>query len=491
MLNLGGGAISAIATFALTVVLTRGLAAADAGAFFTVTSLFLLLASLGQLGTDISLVYFLARQEPERRREEGPAYVRTARTPVLGLAVATGVVLVVLAPQIASLIGAGANDSVVNAIRLLGPAVPLAAALNLHTAALRGLDNMIPTAVLDQIARPALQLILVAFAVPSGSVALVVAAWVLPYLPTAVAALAWWRKDLRGHTPAPRRPGTRREFWRFTAPRALAGVAQLALQRLDIVLVGVLAGLREAAIYTAASRFLVLGQLVGTAISRAVQPRLARAIGSRDLVAARDLYQTSTAWLVLLAWPLYLVMALGATTLMRLFGSGYAAGAHVVVILSLTMLVATGCGMVDVVLIMAGKTSWNLANVLASLTVNISLNLVLIPRYGITGAGVAWAAAILCANLVPLVQVRWAIHLHPFGRATIVAMALSAGFFGAVPGLAAWASGGSALLVVPVIAACALAWTAAVWRARETLRLNDLVAGFGRRRTAPGATSLS
>ena len=41
------------------------------------------------------------------------------------------------------------------------------------------------------------------------------------------------------------------------------------------------------------------------------------------------------------------------------------------VILSLSMLVATGCGMVDMVLIMAGRTSWNLGNALLALAVNL------------------------------------------------------------------------------------------------------------------------
>ena len=62
------------------------------------------------------------------------------------------------------------------------------------------------------------------------------------------------------------------EFWKFSAPRAIASVAQVAMQRLDIVLVAAMAGVGQAAIYAAASRFLQLGQLGGGAISQAVQP---------------------------------------------------------------------------------------------------------------------------------------------------------------------------------------------------------------------------
>ena len=491
--NLIGGAITAVSSFVLTVVLTRSLPADSVGAFFSMTSLFLLLTTIGQLGTGTAIVYFLARQDPERRQATGISYLRIAARPVFVVAVVMAVLLIVLAEPLASLLGVDGEPSATYALWILGLGTPLAAALNLYTSATRGLGTMRATALLDQIARPALQLVLVSVAVFSDSVLLVVLAWVLPYLPTAVAARWWWQRDLaRGGTPGTERePGMTKAFWRFTGPRALAGVGQLAMQRLDIVLVGAIAGLREAAIYTAASRFLVLGQLAGMAISRAVQPRLARAIGAGEHHVTSELYRTATAWLVLLAWPMYLVMALTAETLLSLFGEEYTAGARVVVILSLTMLVATGCGMVDMVLIMAGRTSWNLANVLVAFTVNLVLDLLFIPAYGIIGAAIGWSTAILCANLLPLAQVGFALKHHPFGRATLTAMALSTVCFGVLPGAVLLIAGSGLWSLLPAFVAGVLIWVVAVWFARHVLDLTSLVAGLRRSPTRSGVTSLS
>jgi O-antigen/teichoic acid export membrane protein len=463
------------------------------GAFFSMTSLFLLLTTIGQLGTGTAIVYFLARQDPERRQATGSAYVRTAAGPVFVVAAAMGLLMIVLAQPLASLLGVDGQPYATYALCALGIGTPLAAALNLYTSATRGLGSMRATAVLDQIARPTLQLVLVAVAVFSDSLLLVVLAWVIPYLPTGVAARWWWHRDLArgGPSGAERVPGMTRDFWRFTGPRAFAGVAQLAMQRLDIVLVGAMAGLREAAIYTAATRFLVVGQLAGMAISRAVQPRLARALGAGDRRVTSELYRTATAWLVLLAWPMYLVMALASQTLLSLFGKGYTVGAQVMVILSLTMLVATGCGMVDIVLIMAGRTSWNLANVLVAFTVNLVLDVLLIPAYGITGAAIGWSAAILCANLLPLAQVRFALKHHPFGLATLTAMALSTLCFGVIPGEVLLIAGTGTWSLLPGLVAGALTWVVAVWLTRDVLDLTSLVAGLRRSPTRPGVTSLS
>ena len=57
-------------------------------------------------------------------------------------------------------------------------------------------------------------------------------------------------------------------FWRFTGPRALATLAQITIQRIDIVLVAIILGPAEAAIYTAATRFLVAGQFGNAAVTR-------------------------------------------------------------------------------------------------------------------------------------------------------------------------------------------------------------------------------
>ena len=110
---------------------------------------------------------------------------------------------------------------------------------------------------------------------------------------------------------------------------------------------------------------------------------------------------------------------------MSVFGGGYESASDVVVILSLTMLFATVCGSVDSVLLMAGRSWLSLGNNAVALVVNVGLNVVLIPLYGIRGAAVAWSVAIVVRNVLPLFQVRSQFGLWPLTRST-VAVALGA-----------------------------------------------------------------
>jgi O-antigen/teichoic acid export membrane protein len=133
---------------------------------------------------------------------------------------------------------------------------------------------------------------------------------------------------------------------------------------------------------------------------------------------------------VLATWPLYLLAIAYAPVYLGLFGPQYRSGSLIVTVLAGAMLVASACGMVDMVLAMGGRTWWNLANVALALVVMLGFDAVLVPRHGALGAAIGLAAAVLANNLVPLAQVRRSLGLHPFGRATLAAAGLALACFG-------------------------------------------------------------
>jgi O-antigen/teichoic acid export membrane protein len=140
-------------------------------------------------------------------------------------------------------------------------------------------------------------------------------------------------------------------------------------------------------------------------------------------------------------------LALFAPVLLSAFGPNYRAGVSSLVILSVAMLVATGIGPVDIVLLMGGRSSWNLFNVAVALILNLVLGLILVPRIGIAGAAVGLAGAILFNNVAPLVEVRAFLKVHPFGPAFFPVAASAALCFGGLGAAARLALGES----VPVL----------------------------------------
>jgi O-antigen/teichoic acid export membrane protein len=193
------------------------------------------------------------------------------------------------------------------------------------------------------------------------------------------------------------------------------------------------------------------------------------ALGDRQ--GANRVYQATTAWLILLTWPFYLLAVSYGPQIITVFGRSYQAGGTVMVILGLTMLLATGCGQVDMVLVTTGRSSWSLLNGLLAVLVNVGLDIVLIPPYGIVGAAIGWSAAIIVTNLLPLAQIALAERLHPFGRGASVAAVLSVISFAGLPLAARALLGHGAVISLAGIACGCVVMAAGTWRFRRDLNL--------------------
>jgi O-antigen/teichoic acid export membrane protein len=475
--TLAGAAVSTVVGFGLTVVITRGLTKAEAGVFFSVTSLFLVVVSVGLLGTDLGLVYFVSRARALGRPEAIAGYLRTALLPVFCVGAAMSVTIFAAAPTLGRLTNphhAGEASRYLHTLALFVVPACLATAL---LAATRGLGTMRAGVLVEQIGRQLAQLALVSVAVAAASTRWIGWAWALPYCGSFLAALLWCRRlrrlVLEPDPPATAPPSPARVFWRFTLPRTLASIAQLLLQRVDIVLVAALAGAADAALFTASTRFVVVGQAAGYAISLALQPQLASELARDDLPGARRLFRTSTAWLVGFTWPLYLTFCVHGRELLSVFGGGYLSGATILALVSCGLLVGTAVGDVDSVLVMSGRTIVSMANTVLGLAVMIFLDLWLIPRHGALGAAFGWGGALVVKNIAGLVQVHRVYRMHSFSTASALAMGLSAACFGGISGSARLLLGSGLWAFVSGLLLAALAYLAGLWMLRGPLHLAE------------------
>jgi O-antigen/teichoic acid export membrane protein len=526
-LNLLGAVVASLATFGGTVVVTNFFSPAEAGAFFTATSAFLIVEALAGLGANVGLVYFIARYRAMGEQNQIPVVLRAGVIPVIVTGLLLTAAMLVSANPMAHFLlssrtesGARATD-VADALRGLALAVPFASLVDTFLGATRGYGAMRPTVFIDRMWNPVGQMVAALIAVGLGSAALLAPLWALPYVPATVASWYWLRRIRRQPprkvslsdmppelallmslaTPSASALGAasarvarsarsagaslgrlgrrrlasenRRAFWRFTMPRAAASLTSITVQRLDIVLVAIMKGPVEAALYTAATRFLVLGQAGGTAISRASQPRLTELFAQQDRRGTNVVYQGTTGWLILLTWPIYLLAMVYGPLVLEIFGHSYQAGYSVMLVLSGAQLIGGVVGQVDIVLVTAGKSSWSLINGLLVLVTNVGLDLWLIPKLGILGAAIGWAAAITVSNVVPLAQLAFVFKLHPFGRGCFVAIVLTAVAFGAVPLAIHMVLPGYLGLVLGTLAGCVLL-LAGLARFRRSLKLQGM-----------------
>lgn len=434
-----GSALGAAFGLVLTLVVTHGLTPTSAGQFFSTTAVFIVLQTLLAFGVGAGLVRFVPRYKALDRASDLPTLLRVAVLPVVGAGVAASAGVWLLAPMLAERIGHSHSAPLVSTFHVLAllflPATLEIAAVECT----RAFGDIRGYVLLQQIGVPLLRPILVGMGAALGlPLWAIVLLWLVPLVVALTLAAAIVGRAMRqllgrnwrriGSTVTSRQIA--REYWAFTAARGTAMVMDSLLTWLDVVLVAAMVSPAKAAIYAAASRFITAGTLVLQALRLTIATDIsaALALGQRSRVG--EIYRTATQWVVLSSWPLYLVMALFAPTVLRIFGGSYAAGATATAILCAAMMVNLAAGNVGTVLLMGGKSAWVLADKTLCVAVNVGLNLLLIPHYGITGAAIAWAVTICVDSAVSFAQVRWGMGISgPIGGVTLAAV-LALGCFG-------------------------------------------------------------
>ncbi|WP_084219337.1 lipopolysaccharide biosynthesis protein [Spirillospora albida] len=507
-LNLVGAAVAGVQGLALVFLIAHLYSQKIAGTFFAATSLFLILAAVAGLGTDAGLLRWLPRHLALGDRAAALRTVPVALVPVLATAAAGALLLALTASWTAGHIGVDDPGQAAGMVRVLAVFLPLAAAQDALLAATRGYGSMRPTVLVDKIIRQAAQVAgVIAAALWTEDATALALAWAAPYLPCVIIAALWYRRIRRAHhatsPPVPAEPvepmsprALAGGFWRFTAPRAVAQICQTAFQRADIVLVAALSSPREAAIYTAATRFIVISQLATQAVQNVMQPAVSRLMALGDRAGAGRVFAVCASWNLALAWPVHLAVAVGAPVYIGAFGGGYRGdGEFVTVILAGAMLVATATGARDVMLLMAGRSGLSLVNQSTALGVTIMLNVLLIPPFGIVGAALARACGLLVRTLMALVQVRRILGMSPAGAGLAWAAAAALTSFGALPLALRLAFGSSAGTLVFALIPGSILYLALLWVGRERLALTAFAAllpgrrGRGARTPAPGSTA--
>ncbi|HUG63553.1 MAG TPA: lipopolysaccharide biosynthesis protein [Methylomirabilota bacterium] len=179
------------------------------------------------------------------------------------------------------------------------------------------------------------------------------------------------------------------------------------LTSVDVIMVSAFGNPEDVAVYYAATKTLALVHFVYYAVRAASGPRFSYHYHAGDQAALRDMVRTSIRWAF---WPsvaMAIVVLLLGEALLSLFGSDFVDGGVLLVILVCGILARASIGPVETLLTMAGRQKTCAAAFAVAVVVNVGLNALLIPRYGLIGAAVATTLAMMVETVMVTLAVRW------------------------------------------------------------------------------------
>jgi O-antigen/teichoic acid export membrane protein len=454
-LNLVASAVNQAAVFMLTLFLARYLGDAEVGQYAQATAFLALLSLLALSGLRAGLTKFVATHLVDGE----PGAVRGTLRLGLGLTVAGGVLLGALLAGFAGPIAGVFNDpGLVTGLRSVGLTLPAAVLLEAALAATQGWRTQKPYALIGYVYEPSARLlltvplVLAGLGVNAAFVAMPISIWT-----AMIAALIWLRVMVRRLPPQPVTYQPRALF-SFSSISWVAALATSGLIWADTLLLGLFSDSAQVGIYNVSTRLVMLAAFVMAPINAAFQPYIAHLFHQGQTRDLEQLYRTTTSWIVRLSLPAFIALLVFPQRMLELFGPQFVVGASVTMILALGKLVDAATGPCGLMLNMSGLVRVNMIYNVVALVLNVALNLVLIPRYGINGAAVAWALSLSVVNAARVEQVHRSLGVLPFGRAT--AKAAIAGLVAAVAAVGVRTllpATGQLLVGIPVMVAVYLA----------------------------------
>ena len=425
--NVLGLAIGAIATFAAQVIMTNRLGDRSYGIVTVTTQFAFVAAAATRFGMDVANVRLVAILVGKGSVTHTDGLVRRS----VGIAAAVSVPFAIAtwfaSPWLARTF-TGAPGTALPAFRAAAATIPLAALAFTYLGATRGLKIMRYTLFSQWIAQPIGWIVFTLAFWAAASATAGAASWAFGASWALALGIAWWGwekerrrspRDLTGEAIPEEHLGA---LIRFGALRAPATLFSQLIFWTDLFVLSILmsgkgaAGASAVGVYSAVLR---AGQslfLFLTSVSLTFSPFVAdlHHRGERDRLDA--LYRQVTRWTLAATIPVLLVLAILPGPVLRIFGSDFVEGDAALRILIVGMIVPVMVGTVGFILIMAGRTGWDLLVYVAAFAIDIGLALALArPEVlGIRGAAIAQAATLTFSALARLFLVRRFLGIWPF-----------------------------------------------------------------------------
>jgi O-antigen/teichoic acid export membrane protein len=181
----------------------------------------------------------------------------------------------------------------------------------------------------------------------------------------------------------------------------------------DIIMLGILADMESAGIYKVATRGAELVAFVLVVTNTPLAPIISKLYAAKEFTRLQKGITKSTRAAFALSILIAVPLILASVWFMALFGDEFVAGATALQILCVGQLFNVLAGSVGFILIMTGHEHKAAMSIFVAAILNIILNAILIPLWGIEGAATATALSTITWNTLMIYFVVDTLHLNP------------------------------------------------------------------------------
>lgn len=396
-LRVGGAGIS----FIMNVVVARYLGASEAGYFFLAISITTLVASMGRVGADQTVLRFVSIHASKEEWPEVNAVMRKMLS-------WTYLPLIFLS-SIFCFFAEPISIYIFHKPELEWPlfwtslAMPFFAGYNVLGMALQALRKVGPSVTVLKIITP-LFLILLIFIQHTQDSTFAAIFYGIACIINLICGYLWWQKYTPKKVKKVSYDST--TLWKSSGPIWVSSIMnQIALWSGQLV-AGIYVSSQEVAQLAVARNITILITFILVAVNNVSAPRIATMWHNGQITKLKN-YVRNTTWLMtLIAIPVTILVWFFPGFIMSFFGKGFSGGIWLLRILALGQLVSVITGTVANMLVMCGFEK-DLRNIrILNGILSVILVFVLTPIYGAIGSALATAISMALFNLTCVFYVK-------------------------------------------------------------------------------------
>jgi O-antigen/teichoic acid export membrane protein len=416
----GGGLIFAGTTFGMAVqmmnriLIVRSISRADYGIFSLGLVLFSMAGTLSQGGFSLSVPRFLGYYRGKEDEERIRGVIRSAFEVELLLAGVLAVGIFLGAGYIENFYQMEGLETIVKIFAL---GIPVFNLIHIITNIFRGFDRVKPTLYLSNVLMVGLRfLFLLVVVMVQPSLLHILIAYIAALAVTGLFTVGYFHQN----TPVAltgKAANMQKTLFLFSLP--LFGTVFLAqfMKWTDVLMLGYFTSADTVGLYNGAVPLCVLVPIFLNSAGFIFVPVLSVLFSQGHLSEMKKTYSILTKWTFSCTLPLFLVIFIFSRVILTfLFGPEYEGASTALRILSAGYMFHVSMGPIGQNLVIFGRPKLIMINNSAGFLINIVLNLVLIPVYGIDGAAAATAVTYVALNILAFVQVYRISGIHPFSR---------------------------------------------------------------------------
>ena len=210
-----------------------------------------------------------------------------------------------------------------------------------------------------------------------------------------------------------------RELLVFSYPLMFVTILLTLMHWMDILMLGAFTNASTVGLYHPAARTAGLLQALLTSFLSIYSPMIAQFHAESDQKNMSGSYKLVSRWLLTFSIPVALIFLVYPKKVMLLFGAEYLPSANVLIVLTAATFIHAILGAAQSTLSMTGHTRLLLWNAIGAFIINIILNIILIPNYGMIGAAWATLISLFVISLLRVLEVRWILKLTFFSTKMI------------------------------------------------------------------------